>query len=145
LIVDNTFYNTFDSRIPQGAIIYYKTKKEIIFSYEKELGWATPTAFTTFKDYNLLIYSNVGFYYLPKKKLTKKEILLHTLKIVEKTKDFRDRLYLALFYYKYKSQFKNIKHEILDNLDKIFNGIKIAKYPPLKEIKEKAKVYNIKI
>jgi DNA-binding cell septation regulator SpoVG len=67
------------------------------------------------------------------------------LAIVEKTKEFRDRMYLALFYYKYKDEFKDIKHPILDNLNKIFAGEKIERYPPLKEIKEKAKVYDIKM
>jgi hypothetical protein len=139
------FNNIFDERVPIGSVIYYKNKKEIIFSYEKELEWASPTAFTIFKNYGLLIYSNVGYYYLPKIKLTKKDILLHTLKIIEKTKDFREILYLALFYYKYKKEFKNIKHEILDNLNKIYNGEKIERYPPLKEIKEKAEMYYIKM
>ena len=65
--------------------------------------------------------------------------------IVEKTKEFRDRLYLALFYYKYKDELKDINHPILDDLNKIFSGEKIDRYPPLKEIKEKARMYGIKM
>ncbi len=138
------YYNSFDKRVPIGSTIYYKTEKEILFSTKKQMN-ATLTSFSVFKDYNLLIYTLENFYYLPNKKLNKKEILFHTLKVVEKTKDFRDRLYLALFYYKYKKEFKDIKHEILDNLNKIFTGEKIDRYPPLKEIKEKARIYNIKM
>ena len=139
-----TYYYSYDKRIPLGATIYFKNEKEIVFSSKQELD-ATLTSFSAFRDYNLLIYTLENFYYLPKKKLTKQEILLHTLAIVEKTKEFRDRMYLALYYYKYKDEFKDIKHEILDNLNKIFTGEKIDRYPPLKEIKEKAKVYDIKM
>ncbi len=137
-------YNSFDKRTPIGSTIYLRNEKEVLFSTKQQMN-ATLTSFSVFKDYNLLIYTLENFYYLPNKQLTKKDILLHTLKILEKTKDFRDRLYLALFYYKYKKEFKDIKHEILDNLNKIFTGEKIDRYPPLKEIKEKAKVYNIKM
>ena len=141
----NIFYYSFDKRIPIGSTIYFKNEKEIVFSTKEELDYATLTSFSAFKDYNLLIYTLENFYYLPKKQLTKQDILLHTLEIVEKTKEFRDRMYLALFYYKYKDEFKDIKHPILDNLNKIFAGEKIERYPPLKEIKEKAKVYDIKM
>lgn len=138
------FQENYDPRIPLESKIYFKTKKEIVFSTEQELD-ATLTSFSAFKDYDLLIYTFENFYYLPNKKLTKKDLLLHTLAIVEKTKEFRQRMYLALFYYKYKKEFKDIKHEILDNLNKIFSGEKIETYPPLKEIKEKAELYNIKM
>jgi len=137
-----TYYYSYDKRIPLGATIYFKNEKEIVFSSKQELD-ATLTSFSAFKDYNLLIYTLENFYYLPKKKLTKQEILKHTLAIVEKTKEFRDRLYLALFYYKYKDELKDINHPILDDLNKIFSGEKIDRYPPLKEIKEKARVYDI--
>jgi len=139
-----SFQDNYDYRVPVGSTIYYKNEKEIVFSIKQNID-ATLTSFSAFKDYKLLIYTLENFYYLPKKQLTKQEILIHTLAIVEKTKEFRDRMYLALFYYKYKDEFKDIKHEILDNLNKIFAGEKIERYPPLKEIKEKAKVYDIKM
>ena len=140
-----SFQDNYDYRVPVGSTIYYKNEKEIVFSIKQNINDATLTSFSAFKDYNLLIYTLENFYYLPKKQLTKQDILLHTLAIVEKTKEFRDRMYLALFYYKYKDELKDIKHEILDNLNKIFAGEKIDRYPPLKEIKEKAKVYGIKM
>ena len=139
------FYYSYDKRIPVDSTIYFKNEKEIVFSTKQILDDATLTSFSAFKDYNLLIYTLENFYYLPKKQLTKQDILKHTLAIVEKTKEFRDRMYLALFYYKYKDEFKDIKHPILDNLNKIFAGEKIERYPPLKEIKEKARVYDIKM
>jgi predicted transcriptional regulator len=137
------FYYSYDKRIPVNSTIYFKNEKEIVFSTKEKLDNATLTSFSAFKDYNLLIYTLENFYYFPKKELTKQEILKHTLAIVDKTKEFRDILYLALFYYKYKAGFKDINHEILDNLNKIFSGEKIDRYPPLKEIKEKARIYDI--
>ena len=140
-----SFQDNYDYRVPVGSTIYFKNEKEIVFSTKEKLDDATLTSFSSFKDYNLLIYTLENFYYFPKKEITKQEILKHTLAIVEKTKEFRDRLYLALFYYKYKNEFKEINHEILDNLNKIFAGEKIDRYPPLKEIKEKARMYDIKM
>jgi len=140
-----SFQDSYDNRIPLGSVIYFKNKKEIIFSYNKELDSASPTAFTIFKKYDILIFSNVCYYYLPKKPLTKKDILEHTLKIVSKTMDFRDILHLSLFYIKYKSEFKDVHHEILANLNKILIGEKVNGYPPLKEIKEKLILYNIRM
>jgi len=139
------FCNLQDQRVPINSIIYFKNNSEIIFSNKAININAKLTSFSLFYKFGIKIYNLTNFYYLPKKKLTKKDILIHTLEIVKKTKDFRQRLYLALFYCKYKSEFKGIKHEILDNLNRIFNGEKIERYPPLKEIKEKGNMYNIKI
>ena len=145
LIDYKSFEESYDYRVPIGSLIYFKNKKEILFSYNQNLDFATPTAFTVFNKYHLLIQSNVGYYYLPNKELTKRDVLEHTLKVVEKTKDFRDILYLSLFYIKYKSEFNSVEHEILENINKILSGKEIKGYPPLKEIKEKAKLYNIKM
>ncbi len=132
-----------DKRIPAAAIIYYKKGNKIIFSSKEELD-ATATAFSAYKEYGISLLTVTNYYYLPKKKLTKKEILLHSIYVVEKDMDIRNIIFLALFYAKFKNEFM-IKHPILKNLDAIFNGKKIKGYPSLEEIKDRAEVYGIKV
>ncbi len=132
-----------DLRIPVSAIIYYKKRDEIVFSSKEELD-APKTAFSAYKDYGINLLTVTNFYSLPKKKLTKEDILRHSLYIAEKDMDIRYLIFIALFYAKYKKEFK-IKHQILINLDAVFKGADIKGYPKYNEIKERAEVYNIEV
>jgi len=66
------------------------------------------------------------------------------LYVIEKDKDIRNLIFIALFYAKYKKEFK-IKHEILTNLTEVLAGRKINGYPTYKELKDRAEVYGIKV
>ena len=85
-----------------------------------------------------------NYYYLPKKKLTKEDILLHSLYVVEKDMDISSLIFVALFYAKFKKEFK-IKHLILMNLSAVLAGGEIKGYPKYQEIKDRAEVYNIEV
>ncbi len=132
-----------DLRIPVSAIIYYKKKDEIVFSSKEEFD-APKTAFSAYQDYGINLLTVTNFYSLPKKKLTKEDILRHSLYIAEKDMDIRHLIFIALFYAKYKKEFK-IKHQILITLDAVFKGADIKGYPKYNEIKERAEVYNIEV
>ncbi len=132
-----------DKRIPASSIIYYKKNDEIIFSNKEELD-AAKTAFSAYKDYKIEILTITNYYYLPKKKLTKKDILKHSLYIVEKDMGIKNLIFISLFYTKFRNEFK-IKHQILTNLDAVFDGKTIKGYPTYQEIKDRAAVYKIKI
>ncbi|MEK6903826.1 MAG: hypothetical protein AABW64_04230, partial [Nanoarchaeota archaeon] len=82
---------------------------------------------------------------LPKKKLTKQEVFLHSLYRVEKEGDARDIILIALFYLKHKKELAKIKHDIINNIKNVLNGERINYYPRLAEIKDRADVYDIKI
>lgn len=138
------FEETIDSRAPPDAVIYHKNSHEIIYSTTRQQDACT-TAFSAYKHYGIRILSPTNYYYLPDKKLSKKEIFTHSLYVAEKTKDFRQLVYTALFYLKYKQSLKIIKHPVLDNIKKILKGEKILNYPDINEIKEKAEQYDIKI
>lgn len=133
-----------DARIPASATIYYKTEKEIVFS-SKEIIDAPLTAFSVYGQYGIKIFTLKNYYYLPKKKLSKREIFLHSLYIAEKEQEPKDILFIALFYAKYKKELRKIKHSILDNLNNIFEGKHISGYPAIDEIKDRAEIYDIKI
>ena len=132
-----------DKRIPASAIIYYKKNNEIIFSSKEELD-AVRTAFSAYQEYGIGLLTITHFYYLPKKVITKENILTHSLYIMEKDMDIRYLIYIALFYVKYKKKFK-IHHPILENINIILKGGEVKGYPKYQEIKDRAKVYNIKV
>ena len=140
----NKYEEIIDKRIPASSIIYFKNEKEIIFSNKEELN-AALTAFSKYNQYNLKLLLPVYYYYLPNKELTKKEIFQHSLYIAEKEKSIRNLIYVALFYIKFKKELSKIKHEIVTNINIILKGKNISNYPSLKEIKEKAEIYDIRL
>jgi len=137
------YEGTIDSRIPASSTIYYKKNKEIIFSCKEDAD-AVKTAFSAYEKYGIKLLLVKNYYYLPKKELTKEDILRHSLYVVEKDGDIRNLIFIALFYAKYKREFK-IKHEILTDLNAVLAGRKIDGYPTYEELKDRAEVYSIKV
>jgi predicted transcriptional regulator len=132
-----------DNRIPVSAIIYYKKKDEIVFSSKEELD-AVKTAFSAYQNYGIDLLTITNFYYLPKKTLTKEDILQHSLYIIEKDNDIRYLIFIALFYAKYKKEIK-IQHQIIGNISLVLAGKDVKGYPTIQEIKDRAEVYKIKV
>ena len=135
---------TTDPRIPANSKIYYKNKEEIIFSNAADLE-ATLTGFSSYEKYGIKLMLTTNYYYLPNRSLTKKDILMHSLYIAQKDKNIRNITFVCLFYLKYNKDFLKIKNPMLNKIKQVLKGRKIKKYPTLDEIKEKAKVYDIKI
>lgn len=132
-----------DPRIPASAIIYYKKGDEIVFSSKEELD-APKTAFSAYKDYGIDLLNITNFYYLPKKALSKEDVLRHSLCIAEKDMDIRFLIFIALFYAKYRKELK-IKHPILININMVLSGKEVKGYPKYPEIKDRAEVYKIEV
>lgn len=137
------YESSIDERIPTSAIIYYKRGNEIIFSTKENID-AVKTAFSAYERYGIELLTSTNYYYLPKKYLTKEEILIHSLYIEEKEHDMRYLTSIALFYAKYKNELK-VSHPIIRNLSEILSGKNINGYPTYQEIKDRADVYNIKL
>ncbi len=144
LIELDKYEKNIDKRVPVNAIIYYKNEEEIVFS-TKDTVDATVTGFSAYQQYGIKILSPTTDYYLPKKKLTKKEIFVHSIYITEKDKNIRNLIYIALFYLKFIKELSKIKHHIIENIKLIINGQKIAEYPTIEEIKEKGEIYDIRV
>jgi hypothetical protein len=144
LIELDKFERNIDKRVPANAIIYYKNEKEIVFSTNEKID-AAVTGFSAYYRYGIKILSPTADYYLPKKKVSKKEIFMHSLYIAEKDRNIRNLIYTALFYLKFKKELSGIKHHIIENVKLIINGQRIAEYPTLEEIKEKGEIYDIRI
>lgn len=140
----NKYEESIDLRIPVNSEIYFKDRSNIIFS-NKDFIDAEKTAFSAYEKFGIKLLLVTNYYCLPKRKLSKKEILEHSIYIVEKNKDGRMLLFISLFYAKYKKELFKLKHPILENLNKIFKGEKIPSYPTLEDVRERAKIYNIKV
>jgi len=135
---------TIDPRIPVNSIIYYKTSKEILFSNKNELQ-ASLTGFSAYHQFGIKLLLPTNYYYLPKKPLTKEEVLTHSLYITQKETDRRNLTYIGLFYSKCRHNVQNIKHPILDKIKRVLNGETIEGYPTREELQEKADVYDIRL
>jgi len=133
-----------DNRIPVNSVIYHKNEDEILFSNKFELN-ATLTAFSKYEKYGIKLLLPTHFYYLPNRELSKGEILLHSIYIVNREKDYRYLTYIALFYLKFRNEFSKIKHPILKKIESILKGKTIDEYPTLDEIKEKGLLYDIRV
>lgn len=137
-------YNeTTDPRIPANSTIYYKTPKEIIFSNKNKLQ-AELTGFSAYNQFGIKLLLPTNYYYLPKKHLTKEEIFTHSLNITQKETDIKNITFIAFFYIKYIDELQKIKHPIINKIKLVLKGENIEGYPTLEELKEKAKVYDIR-
>ena len=143
LISLKDYENHIDKRIPPGSRIYHKNNQEIVFSSKEDLD-AKQTAFSAYPNYGIDILTVKNYYYLPKRDLTKEDILKHSLYILEKDFDTKYLIFTALFYAKFRKSF-SINHEILIKIDKVLNKEKVEGYPAYSEIKDRAEIYNIKI
>ncbi|MBU2638200.1 MAG: MarR family transcriptional regulator [Nanoarchaeota archaeon] len=135
---------TIDTRVPLGSIIYFKNNKEIIFSNKADID-APLTAFSRYEEYGIKLLLHTNFYYLPKKKLSLKQIFLHSLYIAEKENYIYYIIYIALLYIQHKQLLSSVRHPIIENINKVLKGQKVEGYPSLAEIKEKAELYDIKV
>ena len=79
---------TIDKRIPVSSIIYHKKDDEIVFSSREELD-ASKTAFSAYEEHGIKLLTVTEYYYMPKKRLTKQDVLVHSLNVFEKDKDVR--------------------------------------------------------
>jgi predicted transcriptional regulator len=140
----NLYEKSIDKRIPFDSEIYYKNNESLIFSNDEEIK-AELTAFSVYKNYGIKILLPTNFYCFQKKKPTKKEIFIHSLFVIEKNKDFNYIIFTCLFYLKFKKEFQEINSPILKDIKKILNGKIIEGFPLIYEIKEKAKIYNVKV
>lgn len=138
------FEDYTDPRVPVSSIIYKKTSKEIVFSCKENMD-ATPTAFSAYERHGIKLLLLKNYYTLPKRALTREDIMMHSLYVAETDCDTRLLIFIALFYAKYKKRFSRIHHIFLKNIDKILKREKVKGYPTYEEIKDRAQVYNISI
>ena len=62
---------SFDIRVPSDSIIYYKSKRDVLFSNLREIEGTELTAFSAFDKFGVKVFPATNYYYLPKNKLSK--------------------------------------------------------------------------
>lgn len=140
----NAYNQAVDDRLPEGSIIIYKTKDDIIYKNEKSLN-ITKTGFSAFEKYKIPIFSDKKYYAWPPRKLDEKIVFKHAIIITQKDPIIQHYILLAIFYAKYKKLLFSIQHPIVNNIKKILNGEIITGYPSKEEIDERAKIYGVTI
>lgn len=138
------FNDSVDKRVNPSSKIYYKDKDVIIFS-SKTSEDASFTAFSAYKEFGIDILTTKNYYSLPLKKNDLVDVFTHSLYVTQKEKDFRNLMFVTLFYLKHKNKLNKVNHAILDNIKKILKGEDIKDYPTLLDIKDRAKMYDIEI
>jgi predicted transcriptional regulator len=144
LIEFKKFNDSIDFRINPSAKIYYKDKNLIVFA-TKTLENASPTAFSEYTKFGIDILTIKKYYSLPIKTNNVVDVFTHSLYIAEKEKDFRNLLFIALFYLKNKTKLNKINNPILDDIKLIIKGENIKGYPTLSDIKDRAKLYDVEV
>jgi DNA-binding MarR family transcriptional regulator len=134
-----------DPRIDARFLIRGKYGNFVIIESDKTVENSSLTAFSTYSDYGIKILNSTNYYHFPKEKLDIRQIFRDSLLIAEDNKEYRTKLYVILFYLKHKKRLKGIKPELISKLYEVLKGKRINEFPTLEEIKEKAKLYDIRI
>ena len=152
--------------LPREAIVLWKSWFECIFKYPlgenrnipKDLNNAQPTAFTVFPNYGLQFLTNESFYYFSssKKKLTKNDIVLHTLLV--DPGNVTNVTYAILFILKTykKSEMRQLevdsfKYQLQEQVDLIIayirssGKVRTAYLPKWDELNDLAREYRIEV
>jgi hypothetical protein len=130
--------------LPADAFIYSRKRKEVLFSSAQPLE-ATKTAFSAYEKYGIKLFLPREYYLLPQRKLTLREIFLHSLLITEKEKTMYNLTYAAIFYLRHKAGLRSLSHPILTALKQVLRGKKgrkIPGYPSRLEILARTEVYK---
>lgn len=135
---------SIDDRVPASSIIYYKDEKKIIFSSREDLD-AALTGLSAFKRFGIKVYPITNYYHLPNRELGLREVFDHTIKIIEKEMNVQDLILLTLFYQKYKKELKDMRHPLIDNIQMVLRGHKLKGYPEIEEVRDRARIYGIKV
>ncbi len=138
------FNDLIDVRVNPSSKIYYKDDNLIVFS-SKTLQDASFTAFSAYKEFGVDILTTKNYYSLPAKKKDLIDVFMHSLYVTEKETDFRNLMFVTLFYLKNRTKLHKLEHIILNNIKKILKGEDIKDYPSLLDIKDRAKIYGIDI
>ena len=125
-----------DPRLPNNAILLYRTGDDIVYSSNDEVS-DTVTGFSALEDYGMNGWSFGTTYRTTKMgELTIDNIFNDAIEIAEIEDSWRLRMAAELFYIKNKEQL-NPPKEFLDNHNHIMSGGHIKNWPSLKDIEDR--------
>ena len=125
--------------VPREALIIKSYENSVLFKSMKPQD-ATPTSFSAYRDYGILLGLRDYYYTLPKRELSIQEVFTHSLDSAE---DYRQRLFCVLFYLKNRDELKDARHPMMKSIRAVLRGEHIKGYPTREDIEEQAELYGI--
>lgn len=138
--------------LPTVSRVLHKTKDLKLFEVPENLKvdekTATITAFSVFERYGIPLRLTYNYFSTPPQKLNINDVFAHSILC---SNNIRKKMFTILFYLKNKEslniEYINKKYKLhgpINKINTILKGEIIQDYPTLKEIKQRAQVYDIK-
>ena len=125
--------------VPRKALLIKSYGNSVLFKSLRPQD-ATPTSFSAYNEYGILLGLRDNYYTLPKRELSIEEIFIHSLDSAE---DYRQRLFCILFYLKNRDELKDARHPMMEGIQAALRGEHIKGYPTREDIEEQTKLYEI--
>lgn len=125
--------------VPRSALLIKSYEDNVLFKSLRQQD-ATPTSFSAYKDYGILLGLRDHYYTGPSRELSIQEVFIHSLDSAE---DYRQRLFCILFYLKNRDELKDVSHPMMKSIRAALRGEHIKGYPTREDIKEQAELYEI--
>lgn len=125
--------------VPREALLIKSYDDSVLFKSLRQQD-ATPTSFSVYEDYGIILGLRDNYYTLPERELSIQEIFIHSLDSAE---DYRQRLFCILFYLKNRDELKDARHPMMESIRAALRGENIKGYPSREEIEEQAELYEI--
>jgi predicted transcriptional regulator len=125
--------------VPRDALLIKSYEDNVLFKSLRQQD-ATPTSFSAYRDYGILLGLRDYYYTLPKRELSIQEVFIHSLDSAE---DYRQRLFCVLFYLKSRDELKDARHPMMKSIRAVLGGEHFKGYPTREEIEEQAELYEI--
>jgi arginine decarboxylase-like protein len=98
------------------------------------------TSFSAYRRHGILLNLRDYYYTLPKRRLSIREIFLHSL---DSAKSVSQRNYCVFFYLKNRLEVEEVQHPMMKNIRAVLRGEQVKGYPTLDRINEQAALYGI--
>jgi len=138
----DSYTKLIDPRVPIGSEIYHSSNDLAVFSSKRKLDQKR-TAFSKFGDYGMTIYPGTNYYCSSDRIPDLKEIFLHSLYVVEKDKNWRNKMLALIFFVIHKQELNDVTHPVVEEMRAVLKGVQVKGWVPLDEMNERAKMYGV--
>ena len=138
----DAYTKLIDPRVPFGSEIYNSSGSLVVFSSKRTLDQKR-TAFSMYGEYGMIVYPGTNYYCRSDHVPDKNEIFLHSLYVVEKDKNWRNKMLALIFFVMHKQELNDVTHPVVEEMRAVLNGGKVNGWAPLEEMNERAKIYGV--
>ncbi|MCL2143325.1 MAG: hypothetical protein FWH44_03595 [Methanomassiliicoccaceae archaeon] len=131
-----------DPRIPFGSEIFHSASDAVVFSSNRALNYER-TAFSRYGEYGMEIHPGTNYYCISDDELNIKDIFIHSLYVVDKEKDWRNKMLALIFYVMHERELNDVSHPVVNDMRMVLNGGRVDGWVPLREMNERAMMYGV--